>query len=411
MTAVDVKEGLYRISNTTTNGGESGFGVPTATVTVAGGAVANTTNGAALGTTAILTDDVGGAGSSPATRGFVLSGVGDTPDSMIVLNANWHIRGNISGAGGLMLNGWSRNDGGGVPNIIGSEASELRLGGTNTYAGKTTINFGTIVALGGSAIPNASRVEFATQSEWGVASAPAANLRTYNVAVLRVDASETIGSLAGGNATRGSVNINGAAVTLTTGADNTSSTYSGAITGTGGLTKSGTGTFTMDGVKSYTGDTHITGGTLSTNSASLADTADVYLGGTSIFNLNFAGPDTIDSLFFNGVAQAVGTWGAAGSGATNTSPFFTGTGILNVSSLPARSASPATTTTTAPSTPPITLSGATAARSRTKWPASPPARSPQKITTPGKPASATSPVAAAASATMPQCQSPPASCC
>ena len=166
----------------------------------------------ALGTTAVLTDDVGGVGSSPATRSFVLSGVGDTPDSMIVLNANWHIRGPISGNGGLMLNGWSRNDAGGAPNIIGSELSELRLGGTNTYAGKTTVNFGTLVALGGSAIPNTSQVEFSTRSEWGVDAAPAANKRTFNVATLRVDASETVGSLAGGNATRGTVNINGAAV-------------------------------------------------------------------------------------------------------------------------------------------------------------------------------------------------------
>jgi len=332
MTAVDVKQGLYRISNTTTNGGESGFGVPTATVTVAGGAVENTTNGAALGTTAVLTDDVGGAGSSPATRNFVLSGVGDTLDSMIVLNANWHIRGNISGAGGLMLNGWSRNDGGGVPNTIGSELSELRLGGTNTYVGKTTVNFGTLVALGGSAIPNSSQVVFSTRSIWGIEAA--ANKSTYNSAILRVDASETVGSLAGGNATRGSVNINGAAVALTTGADNSTSTYSGSIIGTGGLSKTGTGTFTMDGVKSYTGDTKVLGGTLSTNSPSLADLADVYLTTGNFFNLNFAGTDTIRSLFIDGIGQAVGTWGGAGSGAANISALLSGTGTLTVSTLP-----------------------------------------------------------------------------
>jgi fibronectin-binding autotransporter adhesin len=335
MTAVDVQQGLYRISNSTTNGGESGFGAPNGTVTVAGGAVANSTNGAALGTTANLTDDVGGTnpgvGSSPATRSFVLSGAGDTPDSMIVLNNNWLIKGNISGPGGLMLNGWARNDAGGTPNIIGTE-NELRLAGTNTYAGKTTVNFGTIVASGGSAIPNTSRVEFSTQSDWGVAAAAAANHRTFNTAVLRADSSETVGSLSGGSATRGSVNINGPAVTLTTGADGTTSTFSGSIGGTGGLSKTGGGTFTMDGTKSYTGNTSVSGGILSTNSASLPDAADVLLTSGGMFNLGFSGSDTIRSLFINGVAQAVGSWGGAGSGAVNISSLLSGTGTLNVTS-------------------------------------------------------------------------------
>jgi hypothetical protein len=39
-------------------------------------------------------------------------------------------------------------------------------------------------------------------------------------------------------------------------------------------------------------------------------------------------------LYFDGVAQATGTWGAAGSGATHESTFFSGSGILNVTSQP-----------------------------------------------------------------------------
>ena len=327
-TTLDVQQGLYRINGT--GGSDTGFGAVTGTVMAAGGAVANTSNGTALGTSIGMT----GANASPATRSFVLTGVGDTPDTMIVLNASWTINGNISGAGGLMLGGWARNDAGGVPNISGSQTQTLLLGGTNTYAGKTTVNFGTLAATGGNAIPNTSRVEFSTQSLWGVAAAPVANQRTFDTAVFRADASETVGSLAGGNSVRGSVNINGAAVTLTTGADDSTSTYSGAIIGTGGLSKSGTGTFTMDGSKTYTGDTKVLGGTLSTNSASLADLADVYLTTGNFLNLNFAATDTIDSLFIDGVAQAVGIWGGTGSGAANISPLITGTGLLSVTTLP-----------------------------------------------------------------------------
>jgi hypothetical protein len=49
--------------------------------------------------------------------------------------------------------------------------------------------------------------------------------------------------------------------------------------------------------------------------------------------LNFTGTDTIDSLFFGGIAQAVGTWGSPSSAATNKSPRFSGNGILQVTTL------------------------------------------------------------------------------
>ena len=215
--------------------------------------------------------------------------------------------------------------------IIGTQTPVLTLGGTNTYAGPTTINFASIAATGGSAIPNSSKVVFSTRSVWGGNNGGVTS--TFNTAVFRVDASETIGSLEGGNATRGSVNINGAGVTLTTGADGATTTYDGAITGSGGLTKTGAGTFSMNGAKSYAGDTKIESGVLSTNSVSLADAADVYLLTGSIFNLNFAGPDVVDSLFVNGVSQATGTWGGAGSGADRIGALLSGSGLLQVSTL------------------------------------------------------------------------------
>jgi autotransporter-associated beta strand protein len=317
-TTLDIKSGLLRVDGT--GGTAQSLGALTGTVKVAGGAIANTNNGAALGTSISII--------SPATRTIELTGLGDTPDSMIVINAGLTIDGPITGAGSLMLNGWGRLDGGGAPNIIGSQGQTLNLRGTNSYAGATTLNFGTLVATNGAAIPDTSRVTISTQSLWGGNNGAATT--TLNTAIFRTVNDETIGSLAGGNATRGEVNLSGVGVTLTTGADGTSSTYSGSITGTGDLAKTGAGTFTMDGVKSYTGDTSVLGGTLSTNSASLADLADVYLTTGSTFNLNFAGSDTIDSLFIDGASQAVGTWGGAGSGADNITALLSGTGILNV---------------------------------------------------------------------------------
>ncbi len=243
---------------------------------------------------------------------------------MIVTNANWTINGNISGPGGLMLNGWTRSDITTAASSIGVDNQLFTLGGTNTYGGATTINFGTIVTTGGNAIPNTSPVVFSTNSDWGNGT-----VVTRNVAVLRVNADETVGSLAGGNGTRGSVTLNGSGVTLTTGADNSTTTLDGSITGAGSLVKSGTGTFSMNGVKSYTGNTTVSGGTLSTNSASLADAANVSLTTGVLLNLNFAGTDAINSLFIDSVLQSAGVWGALGSGAAHESALITGTGLLN----------------------------------------------------------------------------------
>jgi autotransporter-associated beta strand protein len=123
----------------------------------------------------------------------------------------------------------------------------------------------------------------------------------------------------------------------TIGALNTNSDFAGDITNPGGgnnaishLTKVGSGTLTLTGAKSYTGSTTVSAGALSIDNPYLADTADVLLSTNSVFDLNFVGSDTIDSLFINGISQIAGTWGAPGSGATNTSALFTGTGTLNV---------------------------------------------------------------------------------
>ena len=65
-----------------------------------------------------------------------------------------------------------------------------------------------------------------------------------------------------GNATLG-------AATLTAGGDNSSTTFSGMISGTGALSKSGSGTLTLSGTNNYTGGTTVSAGTLAGTTTSL----------------------------------------------------------------------------------------------------------------------------------------------
>lgn len=129
----------------------------------------------------------------------------------------------------------------------------------------------------------------------------------------------------------------------------------GAIAGTGSLTQSGTGTLVLSGAETYAGGTLVSAGTLViSNSASVQGDVTV-TGGTLVCSnasglisaatltlpsssslgtvaLNYSGMMTIGALYFGSAPQPGGTYGAIGSGATYTSAYFTGTGILNVAS-------------------------------------------------------------------------------
>jgi autotransporter-associated beta strand protein len=152
------------------------------------------------------------------------------------------------------------------------------LMGATSYTGATQVILGTLQA-------GAANV-FSASSTFGVASSAALNLANFD---------QTIGSLSGGgNVTLGSA-------TLTTGGDNTNTTFLGAITGTGNLVKVGAGTFLLDGSSNSVGGVTINGGTLevgdaSHTSASLATTTLVdVVSGTLAGHGTVAGNVTVEN--------------------------------------------------------------------------------------------------------------------
>jgi len=113
-------------------------------------------------------------------------------------------------------------------------------------------------------------------------------------------------------------------------------TFTGAIGGGGdfgnlSFTKSGTGALTLDGLVQYSGDTTVSNGTLGLAVTGLDDTSAVNIDGAGILDLIHGSSDTVNELYFDGVLQAAGTWGATGSGAANIDDTrFSGTGVLDV---------------------------------------------------------------------------------
>jgi len=144
----------------------------------------------------------------------------------------------------------------------------------------------------------------------------------------------TIGGLSGSGSfvladtilfTGGAGYSNGIPVALTVGYNNSSTTYSGAMSGAGSLIKVGSGTLNLTGANTYTGNTTINGGTLELAQATLTTNGTVSIASGAKLKLDFSGTDRVNALVLNGVTQPNGTYSAA-----NASAYISGTGSLSV---------------------------------------------------------------------------------
>ncbi|WP_373018370.1 autotransporter-associated beta strand repeat-containing protein, partial [Thiomicrorhabdus sp.] len=138
---------------------------------------------------------------------------------------------------------------GGTGSFTKEGAGSVGLWGDKTYTGNTYINNGILYAHGNYALGSNGAVT------------------VNSTGTLVLAGNLTVGSLAGA----GNVDLSySGANTLTTGGNNTSTTFSGVLSGGGGsLVKTGTGTLTLIGLNTYSGGTTVNGGSLQGTTDSL----------------------------------------------------------------------------------------------------------------------------------------------
>ncbi|NCZ97049.1 hypothetical protein EBZ02_07865, partial [bacterium] len=138
--------------------------------------------------------------------------------------------------------------------LVKAGAGELIFSGNNSYTGDTTV-------LGGTLTLNSGQ---------GLSDTGAVTLSNTSGVTLKVNASETIGSLRGGGTTGGNITLaEGQNLTIVQADDQT---FGGQITGAGGLVKAGAGKLSLtrdNGGSGFAGGVTIDGGTLTSVGGSI----------------------------------------------------------------------------------------------------------------------------------------------
>ncbi|MCX7818456.1 MAG: autotransporter-associated beta strand repeat-containing protein [Kiritimatiellae bacterium] len=216
------------------------------------------------------------------------------------------------GAGTLTVQGGSFSGAiSGAGAVVKSGGGTLVLGGNNVYEGGTTIQGGTLQLASSAALPAGGAVTLANS---------AGTTLDLNGQSL------TIGSLTGGGQAGGNIVLRAGTLTVQSGS------YTGAISGAGGLVKSGPGTLTLAGNNAYAGGTIVQEGTLRLGSAAaLPAGGAVTLGDPPDARLDLNGHSvTVGSL--NGAGGAVllgnGTLTIATDGLDSFGGAITGGGAV-----------------------------------------------------------------------------------
>jgi autotransporter-associated beta strand protein len=240
------------------------------------------------------------------------------------------LSGELSGAGGLFINGTFKNSGADLTTTGAVKVSNAN----NTFSGNTRIAAGTLYVTNATALKN-STVDL---------NASDAGTLAFGSTTTAGLASATFGGLSGSrNLVLQDTLTSPGAVALSIGNNNANSSYSGNLSGSGSLIKIGTGTQTLSGTNTYAGVTTLTTGTLvfantsaksssSTVTAAAAGTVGLGVGGAGYYSAtdvaDLFNTNTLSGFSMNSASGVAIDTTNATSGTFEQSTALTGTRAL-----------------------------------------------------------------------------------
>ena len=261
---------------------------------------------------------------SEAYNNLVLSGTGNgsgalinsttsatsTNTSLVTLIAN----SSIGGAGNLTLPGVISGTGFSVTKV---GAGTVTLSGANTFSGPTTNTAGTLDLNNQLALQN-STLTMIGGGPITLDSAVAGKAFTLG---------GLVANTSGAGYDLGLTNTAGAAVAITIGNNNASTTCAGVLSAAGSLLKNGTGTLTLSGTNTYSGATTVSAGTLALGGSGQlgGGTYAAVITNSGTLNYNSSAAQTL-----SGIISGAGALVESGPGTLTLSGVETYTGATTV---------------------------------------------------------------------------------
>ena len=243
-----------------------------------------TFNGGTLATTATFT--------LSANRGISFGAAGGTID--VANGTTLTYNGIAAGIGG-----WSKIDTG-----------TMLLGGASTYSGATTVSAGTLKDAVANALSTTTTLTVSGAGTFDQAGFP-----------------QTLGGLADGGVSTGTLTDSGAAAVLTVN-DSAANSFSASITGALSLSKTGAGTLILSGTNTWSGTTSIGAGTLQIGNAGTTGTLGA---GAITDNANLTFDRTDNGLTISNAIGGTGAVNQIGSGTITLSGTNTWSGATSIS--------------------------------------------------------------------------------